>query len=143
MAAQQPERITAMVLVSATPYFPDQARSIMRQYADTVSEQQRAMMRQIHPGGDAQIDALLASTKAFADSHDDMNFSPSSLGRIQARTLIVQGDRDPLYPVELSFEMANAIPHSRLWIIPDAGHGPVIGQKWSEFLETASAFLRD
>src|SRR5947209_7497639 len=31
MATKQPRRITAMVLVSATPYFPEQARSIMSQ----------------------------------------------------------------------------------------------------------------
>jgi hypothetical protein len=26
-------------------------------------------------------------------------------------------------------------------IIPNAGHGPVIGERWPEFLKTASAFL--
>lgn len=63
LATGQPERVRAMVLVSATSYFP-----------------------------------------------------------AQARTLIVQGDRDPLYPVELSVEMAKAIPQSSLWILPNSGH---------------------
>src|ERR1051326_8038878 len=31
VATQQPDRVEAMVLVSATPYFPEQARAIMRQ----------------------------------------------------------------------------------------------------------------
>src|SRR5437667_4290138 len=31
MATRQPNRVEAMVLVSATPYFPEQARSIMRE----------------------------------------------------------------------------------------------------------------
>jgi pimeloyl-ACP methyl ester carboxylesterase len=31
MATQQPTRVAAMVLVSATPYFPDQTRAIMQQ----------------------------------------------------------------------------------------------------------------
>src|SRR5438046_7090312 len=31
MTTQQPTRVAAMVLVSATPYFPDQARAIMQQ----------------------------------------------------------------------------------------------------------------
>jgi pimeloyl-ACP methyl ester carboxylesterase len=69
MATMQPERIAAMVLVSATPYFPAQARSIMRQYAKSLTEQQRKFLRGRHPGGDAQIGALLASTEAFADSY--------------------------------------------------------------------------
>ena len=79
MAAMQPERIQGMVLVSATPYFPDQAHRIMRGYSQTV------------PGADPQIRALLASVEAFADSHDDMAFTPPKLATIQARTLIVQG----------------------------------------------------
>jgi len=142
MATRQPERVKAMVLVSATSYFPDQARPIMRQYADNLPAAERENLRRRHPGGDAQIEALLANTKAFADSHDDMNFTPPYLGRITARTLIVQGDRDPLYPVEISVEMARVIPRSSLWIVPNAGHGPVLGQRWPEFLKTAAEFLR-
>lgn len=36
MATMQPERVHAMVLVSATPYFPAQARPIMRQYRQSL-----------------------------------------------------------------------------------------------------------
>lgn len=141
IATQQPERIKAMVLVSATPYFPAQARSIMREYPNSVSNAQWKILRRSHPGGDPQIQALLASASAFAGSYDDMNFTPPLLSTIQAQTLIVQGDHDPLYPVELSVEMAKAIPQSSLWIVPNAGHGAVLGDKWPEFLNTAAAFL--
>jgi pimeloyl-ACP methyl ester carboxylesterase len=142
MASMHPERIKAMVLVSATPYFPAQARTIMHGYRASIPEQQREMLRRRHPGGDAQIEALLASTEAFAASYDDMSFTPPHLATIRARTMIVQGDRDPLYPVELSLEMAKAIPESSLWIVPQAGHGAVIGERWPEFLKTALTFLR-
>jgi pimeloyl-ACP methyl ester carboxylesterase len=54
----------------------------------------------------------------------------------------VQGDRDPLYPVEITMEMANAIPQSSLWIIPASGHGPVIGERWPGFIKTAKEFLQ-
>ncbi len=143
MATQKPACLSAMVLVSATPYFPLQARTIMRQYPDTVTSRQREWLCTRHPGGDPQIDALLESTRAFADSYDDLTFTPPHLATIQARTLIVQGDRDPLYPVELSVEMARAIPRSSLWILPNSGHGPVIGERWPEFLQTAARFLRE
>ena len=142
MATRQPKRVEAMVLVSATPYFPAQARTIMRQYRDRLPPEQWEVLRRRHPAGDTQIESLLASTAAFADSYDDMNFTPPYLSTIQARTLIVQGDRDPLYPVELSVEMAKTIPRSSLWIVPDAGHGPVLGARWPEFLKTAAEFLR-
>jgi len=143
VATKEPKRVKAMVLVSATPYFPSQARLIMSQYAEGLPDEQWEILRRRHPSGDAQIKAILASTKAFADSYDDMNFTPPYLSTIQARTLIVQGDHDPLYPVELSAEMARAIPQSSLWIVPNAGHGPVLGDRWAEFQKTASAFLKE
>ena len=143
MATKQAGRIQAMVLVSATSYFPAQARSLMSDYPDTLSQQQWETLRRRHPGGDEQIKAILASTKSFATSYDDLNFTPPLLSSIEARTFIIQGDRDPLYPVELSVEMAKAIPNSRLWIIPNAGHGPVLGARWSEFQQTASSFLEE
>ena len=142
MATKQPDRLKAMVLVSATPYFPPSARTIMRQYQNALSESQLEVLRRNHPGGNEQVNALLASTAAFADSYDDMNFTPPYLSTIKARTLIVQGDRDPLYPVEISIEMYKAIPNASLWVVPNAGHGPVIGSRWPEFLKTAAAFLR-
>jgi pimeloyl-ACP methyl ester carboxylesterase len=142
MATQQPNRVKAMVLVSATPYFPPQARDIIRQYAGNLPAQEWNRLRRAHLGGDAQIQALMASTASFADSYEDMNFTPPYLSKITARTLIIQGDRDPLYPVELSLEMAKAIPTSSLWIIPNSGHGPVIGERWTEFIKTSISFLQ-
>jgi pimeloyl-ACP methyl ester carboxylesterase len=143
MATKQLDRIPSMVLVSATPYFPAQARAITSQYGDNLPEEQWEILRRRHPGGDEQIKAIFASTKSFANSYDDLNFTPPLLSTIQARTFIIQGDRDPLYLVELSVEMYKAIPNSRLWIVPNAGHGPVIGARWSEFIQTASAFLQE
>ncbi len=114
-----------MVLVSATPYFPAQAALSCAAIPIPLSDDMWELLRRRHPGGDRQIQALMASTRAFADSYGDLNSTPPLLSRIQA-TLIVQGDRDPLYSVELSIEMARAIPQSALWIIPNGGHVPVM-----------------
>jgi pimeloyl-ACP methyl ester carboxylesterase len=65
------------------------------------------------------------------------------LAGITARTLIVQGDSDPFYPLEISVEMAKAIPESRLWIVPGGGHGAIAGERWPEFVKTAEEFLLD
>ena len=143
MATQQPERVEAMVLVSAAPYFPEQARAIMRQMTpENRTEEEWQLMRQWHKHGDEQIRALWRQANAFKDSYDDMNFTPPYLSTITARTLIVHGDRDPLYPVNLALEMYTAIPGSYLWIIPNGGHGPIFGDQTERFVETASAFLR-
>lgn len=142
MATKRPECIRAMVVVSATPYFPPEAREILRRFAETLPEDQLKVLRQRHPSGEEQVQALIASTTAFAESRDDLNFTPADLAKIRARTMIVQGDRDPLYPVALSFEMHRAIPNSSLWILPNAGHGPVIGAKWQEFIAASAGFLK-
>ncbi|HEX9945702.1 MAG TPA: alpha/beta fold hydrolase [Thermoanaerobaculia bacterium] len=143
MATQQPARIEAMVLVSATLYFPEQARAIMRQMTvESRTDEEWQMMRQRHQHGDDQIRALWRLANAFKDSYDDMNFTPHDLSRITARTLIVHGDRDPFYPVSIALEMYTAIPRSYLWIVPNGGHGPIWGDMAPRFVETASAFLR-
>ncbi|HWI20766.1 MAG TPA: alpha/beta hydrolase [Vicinamibacterales bacterium] len=125
MATQQPDRVAAMVHVSGTPRFPDQARAIMRgMTADGLANPDLA--RYAH---------------AFAEDREDMNFDSASLGRITARTLIVHGDRDPLYPVELAVELLRGIPHSALWVVPNGGHGPIFGEQAAPFVTTATAFL--
>ena len=99
-------------------------------------------MREWHEHGDEQIRALWGLGNALKDSYTDMNFTPPYLSTITARTLIVHGDRDPLYPVRLAAEMYDAIPRSYLWVIPNGGHGPVFGGMAGQFVETALAFLR-
>src|SRR5262249_39938719 len=126
MATTQPARVQAMVIVSAPATFPEQARAIQRTFSDaTLGEAERLRMRQRHPR-DGQLETLLAQVRAFADG-DDPNFSPEELATITADTLIVFGDRDPLYPVSLACELRRAIPRSWLWVVPNGGHGPVFG----------------
>ncbi len=67
VATMAPTRIAAMVVVAATPYFPEQARAVMREQP---------------------------VSRFMAEHHDDMNFTPPLLATIQAPTLIVNGDRD-------------------------------------------------
>jgi pimeloyl-ACP methyl ester carboxylesterase len=143
MATSQPDRIEAMVVVSATSYFGSEARKFMREFSlDALPEAQRKFTLERHPGGEAQARAIFERAKAFADVYDDMNFTPPLLGTIRARTLIVHGDRDPLYPIEIGVEMYRAIPRSELWVIPNGGHGPVFGEMAPEFVKTATKFLR-
>ena len=143
MATQQPTRIEAMVLVAAAPYFPEQARAIMRKVTvDTRTAEEWQVMRERHKHGDDQIRALWMQGNAFKDSYDDMSFTPPYLATITARTLIVHGDRDPLYPMTIPMEMYSAIPRSYLWIIPNGGHGPIFGDMADSFVGTALAFLR-
>jgi pimeloyl-ACP methyl ester carboxylesterase len=143
IATLQPDRISAMVLVSATMYFPDPARAVMRQVPmENHPPSEWENMRKFHKLGDDQILALWEWQRGMADNYDDMNFTPPTLSRITASTLIVYGDRDFLYPVEMAVNMYRAIPKSALWVIPNGGHGPVFLGAAPQFAQTALAFLR-
>jgi pimeloyl-ACP methyl ester carboxylesterase len=72
---------------------------------------------------------------------EDVNFATLLLSRISGRTLIVHGDCDPLYPVSIALEMHSAIANSRLWIVPNGGHGPIFGELTPPFVATSLAFL--
>lgn len=143
LATQQPSRVEAMVLVSTAPYFPEQARAIMRNYTvDTRSDEEWRLMRERHKQGDDQIRAIWRHAHALKDSYSNVNFTPPYLSPITARTLIVHGDRDPFYPVSMALEMYSAIPKAWLWIVPNGGHGPIFRAMGPAFRDTALAFLR-
>lgn len=142
MATMSPRSIASMVIVSAPPYFPEQARVLQRQVSESMfSDVEMELMRRRHRGGEAHIQQLLAQSRAFAASYDDVNFTPPLLSTISANTLIVFGDRDPFYPVSLALDLRLAIPRSQLWVIPNGGHAPVFGENASQFVRTSMAFL--
>lgn len=102
-----PDRVEAMVLVSATPRFPE---------------------------------ATLAMVRG-AGAPTDMSFDATQLGTIRARTLLVSGDRDPLYPVELAVELLRGIPEASLYVVPGGGHGPIFDRERDAFVARALPFL--
>jgi pimeloyl-ACP methyl ester carboxylesterase len=142
MATSLPASISRMVIISAPPYFPEQARAMQRQMSPAaLGEAQMARMRDRHKGGEPQLDQLFAIIHRMADDVEDVNFTLPMLSAITADTLIVFGDRDPLYPVSLACELRSAIPRSYLWIVPNGGHGPVFGDRAPSFSNTALSFL--
>jgi pimeloyl-ACP methyl ester carboxylesterase len=143
MATAAPASIESMVVVSAPPYFPAEARLIMRQFSESMlGDAEMERMRKRHKYGEPQIQQLFGMARGFADSYDDVNFTPPYLSTITADTLIVFGDRDPLYPVSLAMDLHRAIPRSFLWVVPNGPHGPVFGDAAPGFSTTALRFLR-
>lgn len=143
VATLQPQRVDAMVLVSATSTFPPQARAIMRQSTspqslppDVLAEYRACAAR-----GDDQVRELVTQFHAFGDDRDDMVFSPRTLHSITARTLFVHGDRDALFPVSIAVGLYHAVAGSALWIIPYGDHLPVFGPRAPLFLMEARRFL--
>ena len=141
MATSQPKRIDAMVLISATTHFPDQARTIMRGTSfDRMPQQVQEMYRECAKRGEEQIRQLIAQFNALHKNYDDMNFTTQSLSSIKARTLVVHGDRDRFFPVEIAVNMYRSIQDAALWIIPGGDHVPIYDST-IPFISTALQFL--
>jgi pimeloyl-ACP methyl ester carboxylesterase len=141
MATSRPERIESMVLISATSHFPDQARAMMRRASfGTMPRPVQEMYRECAQRGDEQIRQLVAQFNAFHDDHDDMSFTAQSLSTITARTLVVHGDRDRFFPVEVPVGIYRSIPDAALWIVPGGDHVPIYDAT-VPFTSTALRFL--
>lgn len=107
VATATSDRIDAMVLVSATPRFPD---------------------------------ATLEAVRGVG-APTDMDFDAVRLSTVRARTLLVSGDRDPLYPVELAVELLRGVPGASLYVVPGGGHVPVFAGEREAFVVRALQFL--
>lgn len=141
LAARYPDRVSKLVLVGATTHFGEQARRIMRSVAsDGLPPPVREQFLKCAARGAAQADELTRQFGSFKDSHDDMNFKAADLARIKARTLIVHGDRDEFFPVDVPVRMYESIPGSKLWIVPGGDHSPTAGASHGAF-ETVASFL--
>ena len=147
MATMQSERLKSLILIGATPYFSTETRKKMKMLGyDQVakdSPQWIKSMQDAHPGGEEQIRSLLDNYVHWADIYDDMNFTPPYLSKISCPTLIIHGDKDSFFPVEIPAYMKEYIPDSYLWIIPNFGHSiPRNGTALGDiFLHTITEFV--
>lgn len=139
-----PDRIKTMALIGATHQFVDQTRRVIRgEIAAPPPKEVTEMFNSCASRGPAQVADLMAQFRGFADRNDDMNLTAADLATIKARTLIVHGDRDDFFPVEIPLTMYRAIPGAQLWIVPKGDHVPIYGPRLPEFLRITQAFLAD
>lgn len=143
MASLQPQRIEAMVLTSSTTHYPESARQIMASLtAEGRSEADWATMRSMHSRGDQQILALWRQGHAFRNDHEDMSFSAADLAKIRPATLLIHGDRDPLFPPEIALAMYRQLPDAYLWLLPNSGHETIFAIDPKFFRANALGFLQ-
>jgi len=106
----------------------------------TMPQPVQEMYRECAQRGDEQIRQLIAQFNAMHDDHDDMSFTAQSLSTIAARTLVVHGDRDRFFPVEVPVGIYRSIPNAALWIVPGGDHVPIYDST-VPFTSTALRFL--
>jgi len=136
MATQQPERIQSMILEGTTPYDTKESREFRAQFT-----MENVPFRHTHIYGEAQVRKLYEQLVGFKVSPDNRNFTKPYLSTIQAKTLIIHGDRDYLFPVDVALYMYEAIPDSYLWVIPNAGHALVLGDHADDIKRVALDFF--
>ena len=143
MATMDTTRINAMVLIGATTFFPEQTRKIMKDnYYETELPESLNDLHKLHPGGEIQIRKLKKQFREMEHSYDDMNFTSAYLTQIKCPTLIVHGDRDAYFPLDIPVDAYKSIPNAFLWIVPNGGHLPNFKNLWSDkFLEVSKLFL--
>lgn len=59
---------------------------------------------------------------ALNPADSDHGYALSELAKLETRTMVVCGDRDPLVPIDDVLEMYKTIPNSALWVLPEATH---------------------
>lgn len=127
IATEEPSRLESFAVVGAAPYLPAQARARVGEIA--ADKETMQYLRQFVTRGDAQASALLREFAALRGSVSDPAFTPPQLAAISAPALIVYGDRDEFFPVELALELYRSIPRSYLKVDPNGGHEPIYDPK--------------
>jgi pimeloyl-ACP methyl ester carboxylesterase len=147
MATMQTDRIQSLILIGAAPYFTKDSRNNMSkltyEHVSVNNPGWMEYMKNVHPGGEKQIRNLLNVYVEGVDIYDDMNFTPPYLSTINCPTLIIHGDQDPFFPLEIPMVLHEAIPNSHLWIIPKFAHStPQYGTELGNlFLSTITEFM--
>jgi len=129
MAALQPERVEAMIVIAGAHQLNSAARQVHEEIgrADLPANWWLKEVSTWHPGGEAQVRDLWRQGVASVLA-EGFAMSEASMAAIRARTLIIQGDRDEIFPLEVPLDMYRRIKAAQLWIIPKGTHSALFWQ---------------
>ncbi|MGB9978714.1 alpha/beta fold hydrolase [Methanobacterium sp.] len=119
IAAKYPERLKCLIVNVAAASFPDVFKSILDISLENADLREKLLQKtgivfiQKYP---PNPESFLRQLKALAD-FDGRDY----LGQIKAPTLIINGTKDHLVPMELTEELAASIKDSKL-VLVDGGH---------------------
>lgn len=127
LAVTAPSLARALRLAGGTYYFGQELRARMRlQTAANVTPERRDALRAIHTAlGENHWQIVQDAFAALADHKEDEDFPPEDeLRAIAVPVLIVHGDRDSLFPVDVPISLYKLLPNSELCLLPNTGHLP-------------------
>jgi pimeloyl-[acyl-carrier protein] methyl ester esterase len=166
IAASHPGRVGALVLAAATPRFVRGSDwsvamdpAIFDQFAAELEQDYPATLKRflaLQTLGTTHARATLqALQRACLDGqppapgalrggldilrHADLR---SELGRVRCPVLLYMGERDRLVPASSGAQIAAALPHAQLQLVPGAGHAPFVSQPRA-FVEALVRFAHE
>ncbi|MDI3339595.1 MAG: alpha/beta hydrolase [Sphaerobacter sp.] len=126
LALDAPDLARALVLAGGTYHYDDELRRWWRTMTpeSVTSSVERA--RAVHTALGPDHWRLVAQAWIALSEHPhEVDFPrPEELRTIQAPTLIVHGDRDRYFPVQVPATLYGLLPDAELCILPHTGHFP-------------------
>lgn len=129
LALLEPTLARTCILAGGTYYYADQLRTWLRQQTpesmDPTGERVQ-VLQAVHVAlGPDHWRTVVMDFIALADhAHADDFPEAEELRMIQMPVLIVHGDRDHFFPVEVAAELYRLLPNAELCILPRTGHTP-------------------
>lgn len=122
VARYAPDLVRAMVLDSGTYRVPPEAERYYK-HPDALSESLKSYYRHANEiYGPDYGKELAAAFYSFRLPECDVNVPLEALKAIAAPTLLVAGDRDVFFPVDIHIAMQRTIPNAELAIFPHTHH---------------------
>jgi pimeloyl-ACP methyl ester carboxylesterase len=117
-----------MILAGCAHFFSDELRSWSGEQTpeSAVEPDRRPEMQARHAafGSDHWRDVVAAWLALGAHAHTEDFPEKEALRDIRTPTLIVHGDHDDFFPVEVPLELYRLLPDAELCILPQTGHNP-------------------
>lgn len=122
VARMKPELVKAMVIDSATIRVPEASRAFYKR-PDLLKPSILKFYEDANEIYGKEYGRYLAQTfYDFRLPDADVSVDPEVLTNITCPTLIIHGDRDLFFPVDIAIDMKRNIPNSFLAIFPNTGH---------------------
>jgi pimeloyl-ACP methyl ester carboxylesterase len=127
LALYAPTLPAAIILAGGTHYFGEECIAIQRQVSpETIDEEWRSYVQSAHTalGPDHWRSVITAFHNLHAHAREEDFPESDELRGIMAPVLIIHGDRDPFFPVEMPSELYRLLPNAEFCVLPNTGHLP-------------------
>lgn len=138
LAVSHPERLESMVLIGVSQNYNggENTDSDNTFSYENLPSPFIKKLKKTHYRGVSQIKALFNPNLNY-----EISISNEDLKPLNARALIVNGDRDELLGITPAIVLHENLPNSELWIVPNTGHIAITGVNQDSFLEKSSKFF--